>query len=73
MVSLRLLELLPRGQIAVNIDAPTAEFVTRVLRESSHPEALIAAKKMVRAALESQVRQIEFDNKLPAPLTRQAG
>ena len=47
------------------VDAPTAEFVTRVLRESTHPEALIAAKKMMRAAMESQARELEF-NEAPA-------
>ena len=57
----------------ISLDAPTAEFVTRILRESNHPEALIAAKKMVRAAIETQVREIEFDNEVPALCRRMAG
>ena len=55
----------------IEVDLPTAEFVTRVLRESNHPEAPLAAKKMLCAAIETQVREIEFDEP-PAFLRRQA-
>ena len=57
----------------ISLDAPTAEFVARVLRESPHPEARQAAKKMLAAALESQVRELEFNNETPTLCTRMAG
>jgi hypothetical protein len=59
----------------ISLDAPTAEFVARVLRESPHPEARQAAKKMLAAALESQVRELEceFDNEVPMLCRRMAG
>lgn len=56
----------------IAVDNATAEFVTRVLRESNHPEALVAAKKMVRAAMEEQSRELEF-NEAPALCRRQFG
>jgi Arc/MetJ family transcription regulator len=65
--------LCARGDARViAVDNATAEFVTRVLNECGHPEALTAVKKMVRAAVETQARELEFNNEVPALCRPQA-
>lgn len=58
----------------ISVDAPTYEFLMRVLRDSElhHPHARSAADMLLVAALESEERNGEFFNEVPALCRLQA-
>jgi hypothetical protein len=54
------------------IDSDTLREILRLLREVKHPNAPKLAKKILRAAVEQQRRDAEFNNETPALCRRQA-